>query len=210
MSEWPSGSRRKRKPLRGESRREEHRLIMRNLTLKRQAVRRLPILETTVLAVVSGLLGCAGIMASSEEPPRNADISFTIASGGFGAPPESIAMVRRDGTITLSINRGSIGDGKAVTETASLDIQEFDRIWKIVTQNRLDQFKPLEQSGVALDYGTRTLKISTDNGGDKKPTQHEVEWEKPLNNQSEVRPLIQELGKLVRLHMKQVQPIFFP
>jgi hypothetical protein len=161
------------------------------------------------IALMLYLLACCGC-AGAADVPRSAEVAFTIASGEFGAPPETITVTRRDDKLALRIERDRFGNQEPQSETVTISRREFEDVWDLVTRQQLDRFAPQERPGRAPDFGVRTLRITVNPGEGRKKASHEVRWSRPLTNEGAVTPLIRELGRLSRAHAKRVPPMFFP
>lgn len=142
--------------------------------------------------------------------PKAAEVSFTIASGNYGAVPETITAARSGDSCTIRLRRDQIGMLAAVDKTVKVEPSEFAIIWSLVEKGELYSYRPKLDAGIARDYGSRTLKIVTGPEGNHKPVQFEVSWDKPLLNGDSVHLLMKELGRLARARIKGSEPLFFP
>jgi hypothetical protein len=91
------------------------------------------------------------------------------------------------------------------TETVPLSVEDFDRVWSVVTAKNLLDFAPEEEPGEVFDYDTDTLRTETqDKHGDSVRVREHL-WSRPLLNQARLSPLIVALARLARDRGKTVR-----
>lgn len=164
--------------------------------------------RTAAMLMVALSLG-AGEPAGPKTP-ETAVVSYRLAPGEVGSSVESITVARRgaERTITLTQERPK---QKPRTETLPLKPEEFDKVWSIVTGNKLLEFTPDEQPGDAPDYGDETLRTEVREKAGDPPRIRESRWDRPIRNESRLSPLVLELARLARARGKQVKlELFVP
>jgi hypothetical protein len=153
-------------------------------------------------------LGASG--SASAEPPEMAVISYTIAPGEVGSPVETVTVARRGTKRTITLTHTGY-KAKLQSETQSLTPEEFDKVWAIVTRDKLLEFTPEQRAGKAFDYGYRAIRTEIREAPVGPPQVRESRWTRPIENQDRVSPLIVKLAGLARSHEKTVKlELFVP
>ena len=144
------------------------------------------------------------------EPSETAIVSYTMAPGEVGASVETVVVARRRTTRTLTLTQQR-PEMKLKTETLPLSPEEFDKIWSIVIQDKLESFSPDEEPGDAFDYGEQVLRTETRPHPGDPPLVRESSWDSPLKNESRLSRLVVALAQLARKRGKDVKlELFVP
>lgn len=158
-------------------------------------------------------VACRGGEGGAEaKAPARVVVEMAITPGKPGAPTESIRIASMNGVATVTSMRDSGAQGRE-EETATLPAAVFARFWREVTRSKAAAFVPKPAAGETFDFGVRRLSIDTranagagDTGGAPKA----IQWERPLANEDQVKPLFATGAKIAREHCKKIPLHYFP
>ncbi len=125
--------------------------------------------------------------ASSGGKPGRGSYSVTVAGDGTRcAIDNSIESVQ------------GLQGSKRDHEVTEVDCGELRTLWELAA--RTMDFQPREREGRVYDYGNRRLRLVLDG------REHDVRWNRPLDNGAKVTLLIEELVRLSAAHGRKVHP----
>jgi hypothetical protein len=153
-------------------------------------------------SLLSIALGCELL------PVDVARVTLTVSPGKPGAPTESVEVSRVGERRLLRVARvGPEGEVLAEQEV-TLAAQDFDRLWRFVSDARLESFEPREAPGAVADFGEIRLRRETATGDSKSEV--DVAWQRPLKNEADVAPLLRALARLARERAPDVKMHYLP
>jgi hypothetical protein len=146
---------------------------------------------------------------TSETPtttPTQFAAEIAITPGKPDAPTEVIELRRTSAGCSLRTVRKK--DTSILAEAhASLTASDCAGVWQIAQQLRQNSPKP---SGAPVpDFGSRTLRIQWTPPGTAVPQQQMFEWDRELQNDETVKPLIERLIELARKKLPNVTLNYF-